>query len=91
MFYCKDILGKIKEKEERGQYFIGILLEGTSNWINNCLIPISQLDLSVQTEEAVSYGKEGKKEWEGESERHGMTQTDTGKEMELKGQCSRNR
>lgn len=42
------------------------LLEGISNWINNCLIPISQLDLSAQTEEAVSYGKEREKEWEGE-------------------------
>lgn len=34
------------------------LLEGISNWINNCLIPFSQLDLSAQTEEAVSYGKD---------------------------------
>lgn len=32
------------------------LLEGISNWINNCLIPISQLHLFAQTE-AVSYGR----------------------------------
>lgn len=37
------------------------LLGGISNWINNCLIPISQLDLSAQTAEAMSYGKERKK------------------------------
>lgn len=37
------------------------LLEGISNWINNCLIPISQLDLSALTEEPVSYGKEMEK------------------------------
>lgn len=35
-----------------------MLLERISNWINNCLIPFSQLDLSAQTEEAVSYGEE---------------------------------
>lgn len=70
MYYYKDMFGENREKEERGQYFIGILLysdaaRGMSNWINNCLIPISQLDLSAQTEKAVSYGKEREKEWEG--------------------------
>lgn len=68
-----------------------MLLEGISNWINNCLIPISQLDLSAQTEEAVSYGKESEKRGEGESERSGKTQRDTGKDGEHEGQCSRNR
>lgn len=52
------------EEEERGQSLIGILLctdtaLRISNWINNCLIPISRLDLSTQTEGAVPYGKEG--------------------------------
>lgn len=59
-----------------------MVLKGISNWINNCLIPISQLDLSAQTEEAVSYGKESKKEWEGERlrdvERHGQIQEKKG-------------
>lgn len=52
------------------------MLEGISNWINNCLIPISLLDLPAQTEGAVSYGKDRKKR-EGESEKHGKTLTDT--------------
>lgn len=37
------------------------VLEGISNWINNCLIPIILLDLPAQTKEAVSYGKNRKK------------------------------
>lgn len=53
------------------------VLEGISNWINNCLIPIILLDLPAQTKEAVSYGKKRKKkERRGESERHGETLTD---------------
>lgn len=47
-----------------------MLLEGIFNWINNCLIPISQLDLAGQTEEAASYGKErGKRMGGGERAR----------------------
>lgn len=53
------------------------VLQGISNWINNCLIPIILLDLPAQTKEAVSYGKNRKKKRErGESERHGKTLTD---------------
>lgn len=37
------------------------LLEGISNWINNCLIPISQLDLSALTEEAVLWERDGRR------------------------------
>lgn len=58
------------------------LLEGSSNWINNCLIPISKLDLSAQTEEAESYGKE-RKEKEGENERHGKTHEEGGSTRDI--------
>lgn len=40
------------------------VLEGISNWINNCLIPIILLDLPAQTKEAVSYGKNREKKAE---------------------------
>lgn len=52
------------------------VLEGISNWINNCLIPISLLDLLAQTGEAASYGKDCGGEGEMESERQGKTLTD---------------
>lgn len=63
-----------KRKGEKGQFLLGFcyaltLLEGFPNWINKCLIPISWLDLSAQTEEAVSYGRDEEKEWEVEKER----------------------
>lgn len=64
------LLGTGKRKEEDSillEFCCTLtLLEGISNWINNCLIPISQLDLSAQTEEDASYGKERNTEWEGE-------------------------
>lgn len=50
------------------------VLEGISNWINNCLIPISLFDPTAQTEKAVSYRKEKKLE---ANERQEMTPTDT--------------
>lgn len=87
VFYRRGIFWKkVVEQEERGRYFVGsllyvlTLLGGISNWINNCLIPVSRLDLSGQTEEAVSYGKESqkKKEWEGrEGERRGHRKRNT--------------
>ena len=62
--YCKDMFEmKISKRRAGGCILLEfcctpVLLEGISNWINDCLIPISQLDLAGQTEEAVSYGKE---------------------------------
>ena len=69
-----------------------MLLEGISNWINNCLIPISRLDLPAQREEAASYGKESEREWEGGRERERVRdverhKTDRGKATDHKGQC----
>lgn len=64
VFFCKDVFGENMEKKDSVLLeSCGTLtpLEGISNWINNCLIPISQLDPSARTEEAVSYGKERKK------------------------------
>lgn len=64
MSYCKDMFEmKISKRRAGGCILLEfcctpVLLEGISNWINDCLIPISQLDLAGQTEEAVSYGKE---------------------------------
>lgn len=69
---CSEGIEKRKKEDSILLELCGtlMLLGGISNWINNCLIPISQLDLSAQTEEAVSYGKgrEKKKKRERETE-----------------------
>lgn len=61
------------------------LLEGISNWINNCLIPISRLDLSAHVGKAVFVGKT----WQGERGRGGVGRVDTVGERKTIGEESR--
>lgn len=86
---CLERTGKRKKEDSILLEFCCTLtlLEGISNWINNCLIPISQLDLSALTEEAVLWERDGRRVRGREKE----TQTDTGKQNKHKGHGSRNR
>lgn len=77
--YCNNMFGKNKEKKEIEWHVLEffctvLLLEGIFNWINNCPIPISQLDLTAQMEDCVLWEREKKSRRERNIERHEKTQ-----------------